>query len=75
MEHPAFTSGKFDTHFATKHFSIEKLKRVDKSEEEIAAVAAVLIFSETQNETNHASAAGNVSKWRSRKYIKEKNGK
>ncbi len=72
MEHPAFTSGKFDTHFAEKYFSHEKLQGHNKAEEEIAAVAAALVASEThQNETNHISAQGTVSKWRNRKYNEE----
>jgi acetyl-CoA carboxylase biotin carboxylase subunit len=69
MEHEAFTTGKFDTHFAAKYFSPEKLQSTDKTEEEIAAVAAALVLSETQEEKNNISAAATVSKWKARKYI------
>jgi acetyl-CoA carboxylase biotin carboxylase subunit len=68
MEHEAFTSGKFDTHFAEKYFSPERLQRTDKTEEEIAAVAAALILSEPQNEKNNIPAAETVSKWRNRRF-------
>lgn len=71
MEHDAFISGKFDTHFAEKHFSHEKIQRADKNEEEMAAIAAALVFSESPNGPNHNSAPANVSKWKNRKYIDE----
>jgi acetyl-CoA carboxylase biotin carboxylase subunit len=72
VEHPAFISGKFDTHFAEKHFTHEKTGRINKTEEEIAAVAAAIVVSEAQpDETNHVSAAGTVSKWKNRKYMDE----
>jgi acetyl/propionyl-CoA carboxylase alpha subunit len=69
MEHEAFTTGKFDTHFATKYFSPEKLESTDKAEEEIAAVAAALVLSEAEEERNNISVAATVSKWKARKYI------
>ena len=74
MEHPAFTSGKFDTHFAGKYFSSEKLQQHDKGEEEIAAVIAAITVPEIQqNKANHVSMAAAVSKWKSRKYNEEFN--
>jgi acetyl/propionyl-CoA carboxylase alpha subunit len=76
MEHEAFTSGKFDTHFAEKYFSPEKLVQQNKAEEEIAAVVAALALPEIQqNETNHVTTAATVSKWKNRKYADESNGK
>lgn len=43
MQHEAFTSGKFDTHFVSKYFSPEKLKSEDEKEAMIAALAAWLL--------------------------------
>ncbi|MBC8343119.1 MAG: acetyl-CoA carboxylase biotin carboxylase subunit [Bacteroidetes bacterium] len=49
MEHEAFRSGHFDTHFVGNYFDPEKMD-VDKSEEQlIAALLAAKIFSETKN--------------------------
>ena len=39
-EHPAFTSGNFDTHFVKKYFTPEKIKADKKDEEQVAAQLA-----------------------------------
>ncbi|MEJ7694347.1 acetyl-CoA carboxylase biotin carboxylase subunit [Daejeonella sp.] len=40
MQHPAFVSGDFDTHFVSKYFTPDNLKNADKDEAMIAAVLA-----------------------------------
>ncbi|MCX6639856.1 MAG: acetyl-CoA carboxylase biotin carboxylase subunit [bacterium] len=42
MNHPAFVSGQFDTHFITDHFRSEDLARGPKELKKVAAIAAVL---------------------------------
>ncbi len=61
MEHPAFVSGNFDTHFVSKYFTPETLKSEDEEEAMIAALLAVNfmkpeeISSEQLNDLNPAS--------------------
>ena len=44
MQHPAFVSGQFDTHFVSKYFNQESLKSEDEQEAMIAAISAVLLL-------------------------------
>ncbi len=44
MEHPAFVSGDFDTHFVAKHFKPEMLDVRNTEEAEIAAIVASALF-------------------------------
>lgn len=76
MEHPAFVSGNFDTHFVEKYFSPEKLSAFSNEESEIAAVASALTMSAAQPEkSNHNSSPISVSRWRRRKYDEERSQK
>src|SRR6185295_15189139 len=69
MEHSAFTSGKFDTHFVAKYFSPEKLSASNDDESEIAAVAAALLLSVGQAKSSgNNSSPTSVSKWKNRRY-------
>ena len=69
MEHSAFTSGNFDTHFVEKYFSSDKIASFDEDESEIAAVASALAVFNAQPEiTNNNSSSVSVSGWRKRKY-------
>ncbi len=54
MGHPAFVSGKFDTHFVNKHFKPEMLLREQNNEDQlmIAAIAA-LSFTSDKGKTVH----------------------
>jgi acetyl-CoA carboxylase, biotin carboxylase subunit len=73
MEHEAFTSGNFDTHFVEKYFSPEKISSFDKEESELAAVASALVMiSSLPGTENHKSAPVSVSKWKRRKYDEER---
>ena len=42
MQHEAFKSGKFDTHFVSKYFNAESLKSENEEEAIIAAMFAAL---------------------------------
>ena len=44
MQHEAFTSGKFDTHFVSKYFNADSLKENDEQEALLAAITGVLLL-------------------------------
>ena len=48
MEHPAFVSGNFDTHFVKKYYAPEKLQKVHESEARTAAIIALKKYFEDQ---------------------------
>jgi len=64
LDHPAFVSGDFDTHFVQQYFSPEKLI---EREQEGAAVAALLgLRLHLENRKKLSIANGGNSKWRER---------
>jgi len=68
MQHQAFRSGKFDTHFVKKYFTPEVLNEDNEREAMIAALIMERLLSKTQNEVQAASSE--VSEWvKSRKVI------
>jgi acetyl-CoA carboxylase biotin carboxylase subunit len=74
MEHEAFTSGNFDTHFVEKYFSADRLFSFNNEEAEIASVISALAMTSTEvTNGNHNSGTVSVSKWRSRKFDEERN--
>lgn len=65
MQHEAFISGDFDTHFVTKHFSTEKLQNSDPAGEEIAALFAGRLYEEgLANKVGVNKNKHSVSKWK-----------
>jgi propionyl-CoA carboxylase alpha chain len=44
MEHEAFRTGNFDTHFVKKYYSAEKLKEQNESEAKLAAMVALSAY-------------------------------
>ncbi|HXB11993.1 MAG TPA: biotin carboxylase, partial [Bacteroidia bacterium] len=72
MQHNAFVSGKFDTHFVNQHFKPEMLKREQDNEEQlmIAAISAVALLSKKEKKTTPVVAQSNgkaFSNWRKRR--------
>lgn len=63
MEHKAFTSGRFDTHFVKKYFTPDVLNGKDAGEELIAAVIASSL-SLTKREVNTEVVNEEKSLWR-----------
>jgi acetyl-CoA carboxylase biotin carboxylase subunit len=64
MQHPAFVSGKFDTHFVNKFFTADSLKNESEQEAMIAALTAVLLLQKQQDNPNTSSTiATEKSKW------------
>lgn len=65
MNHPAFVSGKFDTHFVPEHFKPEFLIQHHEDEMEIAALLAENIHLQNQGKTEVISKTENkVSNWK-----------
>ena len=65
LEHEAFISGNFDTHFVTKHFSPEKLQNANPEAEEIAALFAARLYEEGVGSKKAVTVAdGGISKWK-----------
>jgi acetyl-CoA carboxylase biotin carboxylase subunit len=73
MQHEAFKSGKFDTHFVKNYFNPSVLNHSDETEMEIAAVLAIEAMSETAtakgaSNTPHSSF-NNGAKWRKNRLV------
>ncbi len=64
MEHEAFTSGNFDTHFVKKYFTPEKLISHDSEAENIAAMVAVMALQENKNTKILAHSTTTASSWK-----------
>jgi acetyl-CoA carboxylase biotin carboxylase subunit len=66
LQHEAFISGNFDTHFVKKYFSPDKLHSQTEDEEKIAALVSTVLLNLNKKEismnNNHQN---NRSKWKS----------
>ena len=63
MEHPAFVSGNFDTHFVNKHFNADSFKTTDEQEAMIAAIAGLLFLDEKSTKVASETTSQQTSKW------------
>ena len=67
IDHDAFRSGKFDTHFVDAHFTPEVLERdSDLTDAEVAALAAGLLGKSSPGRTASAQYSAKRSPWRKR---------
>ncbi len=68
MQHDAFISGQFDTHFVKNYFKPEYLQKNRPDEAEIAALVAVKMFEQYQQTQQNTPATNNTqtikSKWK-----------
>ena len=64
MQHEAFRSGNFNTHFVSKYFKPERLKEEDPDEVLIAALAGAIFYKKTTALVNEAIQAEQVSNWK-----------
>jgi acetyl-CoA carboxylase biotin carboxylase subunit len=65
LQHEAFTSGNFDTHFITRHYKPEMLNTSNEQEAEIAAIFSAWLLREGTKEQQLAGdTAKPVSRWR-----------
>lgn len=68
LKHPAFVSGKFDTGFINKYFKPELLQSKDSELEQVAALAAALIFAKpAATAADSDSDAVKLSKWKTQR--------
>lgn len=64
MQHEAFTSGKFDTHFVGKYFTPEVLNTQNEDEAIIAAILATHILENKANKSNSPTVQKEASNWK-----------
>jgi acetyl-CoA carboxylase biotin carboxylase subunit len=66
MQHPAFRSGDFDTHFVKNHFTPENLSNFKPDEEMIAAILSAMAFEKKQVNTTvqEKQETPQVSNWK-----------
>ncbi len=65
IQHPAFVSGDFDTHFVKKYFSPEVLVQEDDQEMLVAALAAAHWLKDQQGSAVASSEQKKSSRWQS----------
>ncbi|PTQ96877.1 acetyl-CoA carboxylase biotin carboxylase subunit [Mucilaginibacter yixingensis] len=63
MEHEAFTSGKFDTHFVKKYFTPDVLNKTDDEEALIAAALLTQLLGQVQKTGMSTSVTEEQSNW------------
>lgn len=63
MQHEAFVSGKFDTHFVPKHFKPEMLIEENEEEAMIAALLATRLFSAAEAKAVPIATANELTNW------------
>ena len=64
IQHEAFVSGKFDTHFVQNYFTPDVLETEDVEGEKIAAIIAAKVYSEAQHNETEMIASDNSSNWK-----------
>jgi acetyl-CoA carboxylase, biotin carboxylase subunit len=73
MQHKAFRSGHFDTHFVKKYFEPEVLKlKLDEEEAQVAAISALIFATGGQNKVARDLGTGfaKSSTWKKQRTIK-----
>ncbi len=74
MEHEAFISGNFDTHFVKRYFNPEKAKEeLTETEQEIALIAAAIAYEESKSNhqvsTDASPANATTSNWTKKRKV------
>lgn len=67
LQHDAFRSGNFDTHFVGTHFTPEKLLNSFPELEEVAALFAAKVYEENEQKLSIGANRNTVSKWKLRR--------
>ncbi len=68
INHPAFVSGKFDTHFVKNHFSPEMLNTANPKEEKAASALVAYLMEENKKAKQNTVVASGESKWKQRRW-------
>ena len=67
LDHEAFVSGKFDTHFVSKYFTPDKLlKSLNNAEEKVAAAFISYLLKNKKTKLKTKENAASKSKWKER---------
>ncbi|MEZ4883367.1 MAG: acetyl-CoA carboxylase biotin carboxylase subunit [Chitinophagales bacterium] len=72
MQHPAFISGNFDTHFVKNYFSPDALQNHSEAEAKIAAFIAMQVFEESKRQhtiDDFLHSSNGDSKWKVRRRV------
>ena len=64
MQHGAFTSGKFDTHFVSKYFNADSLKTDNEDEAMLAALTTVLLLQKEKVAVSANAQVESTSNWK-----------
>ena len=64
MQHEAFRTGKFDTHFVSKYFNAGQAETETEEEAMLAAIVSVILLKQTEVIPENQQAAGTASNWR-----------
>ena len=64
MQHEAFRSGNFDTHFVGKYFSPDKLQDIDENEAKAAAYLMARIMEEAKTKARSPVTENTTSNWK-----------
>ncbi|HXC04162.1 MAG TPA: biotin carboxylase, partial [Bacteroidia bacterium] len=65
LQHEAFISGNFDTHFISRYFKPEMLNTFDAQKAEIAAIFSAYLLKQGNENRQNGQAEGKApSKWR-----------
>jgi len=64
IQHEAFVSGNFDTHFVQKYFTIDVLENHQAEEEEVAAIAAALAWESASAAAMPVAVSVGISAWK-----------
>ncbi|MGX5820392.1 acetyl-CoA carboxylase biotin carboxylase subunit [Chitinophaga lutea] len=71
LQHPAFVSGKFDTHFIAQYFTPQSLDNSDPATEQAAAILAAQLWQTRAKPVAAQQAAnGSGSKWKQRRNLR-----
>ncbi len=68
MEHEAFVSGQFDTHFVGKYFKPELLRTSDQQEALLAAIYAIDLLNQGQSAANTSATVESSNWYKNRKW-------
>lgn len=64
MQHEAFTSGNFDTHFVGKYFNADSLKNDNENEAMLAALSVVLLLQKEKSVVTTNAQLAESSNWK-----------
>lgn len=64
MQHEAFTSGNFDTHFVGKYFNADSLKNDNENEARLAALSVVLLLQKEKSVVTTNAQVAEASNWK-----------